>query len=120
MSRKNLTEAEAGTITPVAEAGKTPKLQVQLITPGWGSSGHYSAEVLEAAAKAGAWPSGTQMFLDHADAEERELRPERSVKDIAAKLTEDAYWNGSALVARIKPTGGLGKTVLEKIGRAHV
>jgi hypothetical protein len=121
MSRKNLTEAGAGTITPVAEAGKTPKLKIQLITPGWGSSGYYSAEVLEAAAKAGAWPAGTQMYLDHADAIERETRPERSVKDIAAALAETAYWDGQAVVAEADPVGAgriyaTDKAFLEAVG----
>lgn len=122
MPRKNLEEVGAGAISaPVAEAGKTPKLKIQLITPGWGSSGYYSAEVLEAAAKAGAWPAGTQMFLNHADALERETRPERSVKDLAAALSETAYWDGSAVVAEADPIGAgriyaTDKAFLESVG----
>jgi polyhydroxyalkanoate synthesis regulator phasin len=111
MSRKSLTED--GTLGKVTEAKSDGSYKIQVITPGQGASGYYSAEVLEAAAKAKVWGKGTKVFFDHPTATEDEERPARSVKDLAAVLTEDATWDGSALVARIKPTGGLGKTVLE-------
>ena len=41
------------------------KLLIQLITPGWGSSGYYSAEVLEQAANDKVFAKGTQMHIDH-------------------------------------------------------
>jgi len=72
---------------------------IQLITPGWGSSGYYSSEVLESAGRAKVFPAGTQMYADHPTASENDDRPERSVRDLAAVLTEDARWNGEALVA---------------------
>jgi len=111
MPRKSLTED--GKLGKVTEATSDGSYLIQVITPGAGSSGWYSPQVLEAAAKAKVWGKGTKVFLDHPTATEDAERPARSVKDLAAVLTEDASWNGSALVARIKPTGGLGKTVLE-------
>jgi hypothetical protein len=111
MSRKNLTEA--GARTKILEANSDGSFLVQVISPGWGSSGYYSAAVLEAAGKSKVWPAGTHMYFDHPDAIEAEVRPERSVKDLAATLTEDARWDSSreSLVARVEPVG-LGKTVL--------
>lgn len=73
--------------------------RIQIITPGWGSSGYYSADVLERAASNKVIPAGTHMYFDHASDSERSDRPERSVRDIAAVLTEDATWDGSGLFA---------------------
>jgi hypothetical protein len=111
MPRKNLTES--GAHTQILEANSDGSFLVQVISPGWGSSGYYSAAVLEAAGKSKVWPAGTHMYFDHPDAIEAEVRPERSVKDLAATLTEDARWDSSreSLVARVEPVG-LGKTVL--------
>ena len=72
---------------------------VQIITPGWGSSGYYSAEVLERAATNRVIPAGTHMYLNHASESERHDRPERDVEKIAAVLVEDAQWDGVRLVA---------------------
>lgn len=110
MPRKSLTED--GTLGKVTEAKSDGTYMVQVITPGWGSSGYYSPQVLEAAGKAKVWPAGTHMYFDHPTAAEAESRPGRSVKDLAAVLTEDATWNGSALVAPVKPIG-IGKQVME-------
>lgn len=74
---------------------------VQLIDPGKGSSGYYSAEVLETAATERVFPAGTHMYLDHPTATENEERPERSVKDLAAVLASDATWTGESLVAEV-------------------
>ncbi|MFC0629531.1 hypothetical protein, partial [Kribbella deserti] len=122
MARQNLTEVGA-TVTPLTEAGKKPRLKIQLITPGWGSSGYYSTEVLKAAAEAKAWPAGTHMYLDHIAADEVENRPERSVRDIAARLTEDAYWDErvGAVIAEAVPVGAgkdfaTDKEFLEAVG----
>jgi hypothetical protein len=111
MPRKNLTES--GAHTQILEANSDGSFLVQVISPGWGSSGYYSAEVLEAAGKSKVWPAGTHMYFDHPSASEGVDRPERSVKDLAATLTEDARWDGGrkSLVARVEPVG-LGKTVL--------
>lgn len=86
---------EAGPLGTVRET-KAGRIQVGLITPGWGSSGYYAQQVLENAAAAKVFPAGTQMFLDHPGEAERFDRPERSVRDIAAVLTTDAVWDEAA------------------------
>ena len=66
-------------------------IDLKLISPGWGSSGHYSAEVLKRDGPA-AFPVGTQMFLDHPTESQKRERPEGSVKDLAAAIaTEPVY-----------------------------
>lgn len=72
---------------------------IQIITPGWGSSGYYSAEVLERAAANRVIPKGTHMYLNHASESERTDRPERDIEKIAAVLVEDATWDGNRLIA---------------------
>lgn len=87
---KRITEA-AGTATALTGA----RQRVELITPGWGSSGYYSPAVLEQAAKERAFPAGTQMHLDHQTPREEAEQPAGSVRTLAAVLTEDAYWDPS-------------------------
>jgi hypothetical protein len=89
---------------PTTPAGR---LRVQVITPGWGSSGYYSPHVLETAGRNGVFPAGTQMYLDHPSWTEAQDRPERSVRDIAAVLTEAASWDDGlqALVAEAQVVG---------------
>lgn len=107
MSRTTLTEA--GKVT----AASSGKLKIQVISPGWGSSGYYPAEVLEAAGTSKVFPAGTKMFVDHPTAAENEERPARSVKDIAGILTEDATWNGTALVAEVQTVGPYKDALIE-------
>lgn len=45
-------------------------IKVGLITPGWGSSGYYAAEVLESAAADRVFPAGTHIYFDHPSASE--------------------------------------------------
>jgi len=91
---------------PLAEAATpaegTGRLLVQLITPGWGTTGYYTPEVLEEAAAEQIFPAGTQMYLDHPTYTESVERPARSVRDLAGVLVEDAVWNGQALVAQAR------------------
>lgn len=96
VTRTTLTEAATTT------ADRTGTMLIQLITPGVGSSGVYTPEVLEAAATARAFPAGTLMFADHPTITETADRPERSIRDVAGVLIEDARWDGSALVAEAK------------------
>lgn len=86
-----LLEATAGTD---AESGL---LEVEFITPGWGSSGYYSRQVVEAAAPL--FAVGTHMYFDHPSASEASDRPERSVRDLAAVIVEAGVVN--------KTTGGV-------------
>ncbi|HEY9356498.1 MAG TPA: hypothetical protein VIQ52_09365 [Arthrobacter sp.] len=87
---------EAGTLSTAAGPGK---LLIQLITPGWGSSGYYSPALLEQAAADKVFAKGTQMHIDHMSTTERREQPAGSVKTLAAVLTEDAHWDGERLVA---------------------
>lgn len=68
------------------------RMGITIITPGWGSSGYYSAEALAKAADELVFPMGTQMHIDHQSAEEREKQPAGKVDTIAAYLAEDAKW----------------------------
>jgi hypothetical protein len=90
---------------PTAQPDGPSRLSLLVIDAGWGSSGYYSAEVLQQAAKDRVFPAGTHMYLDHPTESETWERPERSVKDLAAVLTEDARWdpavNGLIAEARV-------------------
>jgi len=97
----------------LTEGARAGRLNVQIITPGWGSSGYYSADVLEQASRDGIFHAGTHMYLDHPTVDEQETRPNRSVKDLAAVLTEDAKWTGSALVAQVRTFGPYRDAVAE-------
>lgn len=72
-------------------------LEVEFITPGWGSSGYYSPKVVEAAAPL--FAVGTHMYFDHPTETEHHERPARSVRDLAAVITEAGAVN--------KTTGGI-------------
>jgi hypothetical protein len=108
---KQITEAAAGTVAP-----STPgKIKVGLITPGAGSSGYYSQQVLENAARDRVWPKGTHVFFDHPSESEMNDRPERSVRDLAATLSEDAYWDGTQLVAEANVIGPYRELVTDPV-----
>jgi hypothetical protein len=95
MTRQTLTEARpAAAASPVT--GSPGRFLIDLITPGWGSSGYYAPDVLEAAGAARVFPSGTHMYVDHPTRSEEADRPERTVRDLAAVLTEDAHWDTEA------------------------
>lgn len=70
-----------------------------------GSSGYYSAEVLRRDGPA-AFPAGTHVYFDHATESENYERPERSVRDLAGALIENAHYedgpDGKGLFARIQ------------------
>lgn len=72
-----------------------------------GSSGFYPASVLERDG-ARAFPARTHVYFDHPTVEEEELRPERSVRDIAGYLVDSARYedgpDGRGLFARIQLT----------------
>lgn len=102
MSRTLVNEARtAGQATPVE--GKPGRFLLRLISPGWGASGYYSPEVLEAAADAGVFKAGMHCYIDHphADGSGQDHNGNRSVRDLASVLAENARWDGEsqALVA---------------------
>lgn len=80
-------------------------MRIKLIDAGWGSSGHYSEAVLREAAENKIFASGLHMYLDHPTATETVDRPERSVRDLAAVLTRDAWYADGALIAEARVFG---------------
>lgn len=70
-----------------------------------GSSGYYPAETLRLYG-ASAFPAGTQIYFDHPSATEESDRPERSVRDLAGILLDDARYedgpDGKGLFGRIQ------------------
>lgn len=91
------------------------RIRVGLITPGWGSSGYYAPDVLEAAAHDRVFPAGTHIYFDHPSASENTDRPERSVRDLAATLTADAVWDGEGLVAEAEVIGPYRELVTDPV-----
>lgn len=67
----------------------------------WGSSGYYSKQVLESDGPA-TWPAGTQIYLDHPGATENFDRPERSVRDLAGKITSTPAYESDGLYADVE------------------
>lgn len=117
MPKTLVTEAieAAGTATPSAGG----VFLIDLITPGWGSSGYYAAGVLEQAATDKVFASGTQMFINHQTGQERNDRPEGDLRDLAAVLVEDATWTGESLQAKARvfsPWRGVLDDMKEDIG----
>lgn len=93
---KFITEALGGaTVTGTS-------MLIDIITPGWGSSGFYAESVLEQAATDRVFPKGTQMHIDHPTFQEGEDRPERSLHTLAAVLQEDARFTDGKLVAKAR------------------
>lgn len=70
--------------------------RVRLISPGQGSSGHYSKEVI-AQYMAEALPKGSLVYLDHTSyRDEVERDGTRSIKDVAGKLVSDPVYEADA------------------------
>lgn len=71
---------------------------IKLIAPGWGSEGFYPVDTLKKAAKEGVFHAGLQMLWNHPTDAEFFSRPEGDLRDLAARLTENAKWmeNGPA------------------------
>jgi hypothetical protein len=107
---------ESTTLTE-ATRGQQPsgrRMRIKLIDAGWGSSGYYSPQVLAEAAKAGVFPAGTHMYLDHPSATEAMDRPERSVKDLAAVTTTPTTFADGALYAEAQVFGPFQQVLAEQ------
>lgn len=76
-------------VPKVSSTGPTRAL-ITLITPGEGSSGHYSMETIAQAATDKVFPRGTQMHINHDSELQRMERPEGDLRNLAAVLVEDA------------------------------
>lgn len=75
------------------------RMQLRIITPGWGSSGFYSEAMLKDAAARGVFTEGSHLYANHPTAEEAETRPERSIRDLAAALVTPGRWEGDGIYA---------------------
>ena len=67
----------------------------------WGSSGWYGREMLERDGPQ-VWPAGTQVYMDHPGATEQHDRPERSVRDLAGKITTTPIYEADGLYADVE------------------
>ena len=94
--------AAAEAVTATATPKGPGRVLLTIITPGQGSSGVYTPEVLERAATEKVFPRGTQGMVDHPTLTEGADRPEGSLHNLALVLTEDARWDGNALVAEAR------------------
>lgn len=74
----------------VQRLAERPSATVRLISPGWGSSGYYSREVLQKAANR--FRPGTLMFVNHPTDREEQERPEGDLRDLAGVLVTSARW----------------------------
>lgn len=66
-------------------------INVKIIAPGWGSSGYYTEEVLRRDGPQ-KFAKGVKLYWDHPTRTEESERPERSLNELAAELTEDARY----------------------------
>ena len=100
---------------PTTPTGAPGRFLIQLLDAGEGSSGYYSPAVLEQAATDKIFPAGTHMYVDHAAAIRRGINGERSVRDLAATLTEDARYDPArqALVAEVLAFSGYAQMLTE-------
>ena len=101
MSTTVLTES-----APLAEAGSKGIWRSRIIAADvQGSSGYYPAGVLRRDGPT-AFSNGTHVYLDHPSSSEEQDRPERSVRDLAGYLIEDAQFedgpDGPGLFARVQ------------------
>lgn len=106
---------------PLVEGGavvdKNGCFDLKIIAPGWGSSGHYSPDVLKRDGP-NVFTRETKMFWDHPTISEERDRPERSLKDLAAVLVEDAHYednhpNGPGLYSRARALQGYKPAITE-------
>jgi hypothetical protein len=101
------TEAASSAIQPL----------VKIISPGRGSSGYYTPEVLKR--DAGVFKQGTLMYVNHATEAEAAARPEGNYDSLAAVTVEPAKWmetgkDGPGLYARAKVFSGRAQEIAEK------
>ena len=86
-----------------AESAKSGRILIEVISPGIGSSGYYSAEVLRNAVEERAFGKGCHVYIDHPTESENYARPARTVKDLVGKLIEDAHLDSEGrIVAEVQ------------------
>jgi hypothetical protein len=98
---------ESATLMPDPSSGKGIWRVCLIEADIQGSSGYYPAEVLVRDG-ATAFPSGTHIYFDHPTGTEEMERPERSVRDLAGYLLDDAAFedgkDGRGLFSRVQFT----------------
>jgi hypothetical protein len=100
--------AETLDLVELGEAvkGTGRRRKIQLIQAGWSKNGrYYPAEALAEAARNRIFPAGTPMYADHPTLTEKIERPERSIRDLAARLDSDARYENGALVSEATSFG---------------
>lgn len=105
-----------------ATTGKPTTIPIKIIGPGWGSMAYYSKEMIKESGTE-VFTKGTHMYWNHQTASEETDRPEGSINDLAAVITENAAWNdngvkGPGLYAKAKVFSDFSNQVLEK--GAHI
>lgn len=95
-----------------AKAGTSPYVALKLISPGWGSSGYYSADMLERDGPS-IYKKNAHMYWNHSKEDNRDPN------ELAAVLTEDSVWNadgpkGPGLYAQAKVFSDYATQVAEK------
>lgn len=76
---------------PIREAARSA-YPIKIISPGTGTSAHYTPELLQKAAREGIFKRGTFMFWNHPTATEEAQRPEGSLDNLAAITTSDGEY----------------------------
>lgn len=102
---------------PILDAPATTpgRILTEIISAGWGSSGYYSPKVLDNAVAEKVWPAGTHVYLDHPTDAEDAARPARTVRDLVAKLAEDARKDDQGrIVAEVDVFGPFRPLVTDK------
>jgi len=114
-------------IIPLEESDiKEVNIPIKIIQPGWGSSGYYSAKLLENSASK--YKAGTLMFWDHPKESEEHDRPERSLRDLAGVLISEGTFKedgkaGMGIYALCKPFPEFRTNIIsmgKHIGISHV
>lgn len=99
-----LVESSALAVPVIADADTVWEIRL-IAADVQGSSGYYPAEVLRRDGPR-VFPAGTHVYFDHPTASEENDRPERSVRDLAGVLIEDARFedrlDGAGLFARMR------------------
>lgn len=103
MSQETL--RESALLSPDLASGKGIWRACLIAADVQGSSGYYPADVLMRDGAA-AFPAGTHIYFDHPTQSEEEERPERSVREMAGVLLDDARYedsfDGKGLFARVQ------------------
>jgi hypothetical protein len=104
MTAQTTTLSEVTALTEAAQPGR--RRRIKLIAAGWSKNGRfYSPQVLAEAAAARIFPAGMPMYIDHPTQSDKFERPERSLKDLAARLASDATYQNDGLYAEASLVG---------------